>query len=192
MPMTATKIEAAHADCVPAESVRAKPSKRRATRPRAAAAAAVRANGIRPGDPCSPPERGARPAPDERVRSAGGVSRSRRVAQPPARGGREGQRRDRRHRHRRGVRRRADHRGAAPRQPGAGHVAGAWTRSSRPSSCSARRPCRRWRGGCGPSTSSSAPACGTRRPSASGCTRWPPSTRPTGSRPRSAMSTATA
>ena len=34
---------------------------------------------------------------------------------------------------------------------------------------------------CGPSTSSSARASGTRRPSASACTRSPPSTRPTGS-----------
>ena len=43
-----------------------------------------------------------------------------------------------------------------------------------------------------PSTSSSAQACGTRRPSASACTRWRPSTRRTGSPPRSATRTATA
>ena len=45
---------------------------------------------------------------------------------------------------------------------------------------------------CAPSTSSSAPASGTPRPSASACTRSRPSTRPTGSPPRSATSTATA
>ena len=140
----------------------------------------------------APPERGPRPAPDGGLRGARGLPRARRVAQPPARGDLQGPRRDRRHGRRRRVRRRAHHRRAAPRQPGAA------TAAARVETVV---------GAVELLTPQTVQALAARvrtfdfferasvwdpRPSASACTRSPPSTPPTASPPRSATSTATA
>ena len=129
----------------------------------------------------APPERGSRPAPDDGLRSARGVSRAGRVARPPALGGLQGPRRHRRRGVRGRVRRRADHRRAAPRQPRPGRSRARGHRGGGRRAPQLRTRSRPSPAACARSTSSSAPACGTPRPSASGCTRSPPSTPPTAS-----------